>query len=37
MDRTGNPEGFTATIAGRLNLQPEGLRVLAQQAAVEAI
>jgi hypothetical protein len=37
MHRAGDPEGLPAAIAGRLNLQPEGLRMLAQEAAMEAI
>jgi hypothetical protein len=37
MHRTGNPEGLPAGISGRLDLKPEGLGVLAQEAAMEAI
>ena len=37
MHRTGVPKGLPAGITGRLDLQPEGLGVLAQEAAMEAI
>jgi hypothetical protein len=37
MHCAGDPEGLPAAIASRLNLQPEGLRMLAKEAAMEAI
>ena len=37
MHRAGDPEGLPAAITGRLDLQPEGLGVLAKEAAMEVI